>query len=869
MPLSAGDKLGPYEILDPIGAGGMGEVYKARDTRLDRIVAIKVSKTDFGERFEREARAISSLNHPHICQLYDVGPNYLVMEYIEGAPLKGPLPLDQALKYAAQICDALAAAHKKNITHRDLKPANILVARQGIKLLDFGLAKQGRGREGAVEGNSSTLTMPLTAEGQILGTLVYMSPEQLQGRETDARSDIFAFGLVLYELLTGKRAFAGSSQASVIAAILERPAPSVADIAPAALDRALRKCLAKDPDGRWQSATDLKDELEWIAQATPDAGRAILPPAVGLRLRLWQGVALAALIALGFAGWMYWTKTQPSSQLSRFEVALPENVTFTTYLSLSPDGRKLIFNATGNRPGLWIRDFSDLEWRLLPGTEGASSPFWSPDSRFLGFVVLNQLKKIDVSGGPAQTLWTVPTGFLGSGVWNRDGIIVFGSRGIGPLRKISESGGVPTELTAVDASRGELFHGLPTLMPDGKHFLYLRQGPPEVAGMYAGSLDAKPSEQPRQRLLEGSFAATYVNGYLLFMRQNTLMAQPFDADRLQLGGEPVPLAEHVATTGAIGVFSVSSNGALAYRTGTQSGGFRLTWLDRQGKTVSTLGQPGSDQGIALSPDGMHAVVRDAANDSAGDLWTLDSLHGGRSRFTFRNSPGAPAIWSPDGARIAFAAGNLLDTLYEKDSSGAGDERELLKEPGKIHFPNSLSRDGRFLLYFNPSPKTGRDVWVLPLQGDRKPVLLLGTEFNEYNARFSPDMRWIAYTSGESGRPEVYVRPFTASGPAGAPALGEGKWQVSKDGGDFPKWRGDGHEIFFQAPPNGTRKMAVDVKANGAAFEAGIPQQLFVTADDNGWDVTADGKSFLVSVPQVQQTEVPITVVLNWPAQLKK
>jgi Tol biopolymer transport system component/tRNA A-37 threonylcarbamoyl transferase component Bud32 len=852
----------------------MGEVYKARDTRLDRIVAVKVSKTEFSERFEREARAISSLNHPYICQLYDVGSNYLVMEYIEGTPVvskekPGPLPLDQALKYAAQICDALAAAHKKNITHRDLKPANILVTKQGIKLLDFGLAKQSRDREAAVGEDSSTVTMPLTAAGQLVGTLVYMSPEQLQGKEADARSDIFAFGLVLYELLTGKRAFSGSSQASVIAAILERPAPSVAEIAPAALDRALRKCLAKDPDDRWQSARDLKDELEWIAQAPPAVGQVSGLPAKSASLA-WAAAALTTLIALGLAGWMYWTKTQPSTQMSRFEVALPENVSFGTYLSLSPDGRKLVFNATGNQPGLWIRDFSDLEWRLLPGTEGAGSPFWSPDSRFLGFVAINQLKKIDVSGGPAQTLWTVPTGFLGSGVWNRDGIIVFGSRGIGPLRKISESGGVPTELTVVDGSRGELFHGLPTLMPDGKHFLYLRQGPPEVAGMYAGSLDAKPSEQPVQRLLEESFAATYVNGYLLFMRQNTLMAQPFDSDRLQLGGEPVPLAEHVATTGAIGVFSVSSNGALAYRTGTQSGGFQLTWFDRQGKIVNAIGPPGNDQGIAVSPDGTHAVVRDAANDSAGALWTLDLAHGARSRFTFRQTPGSPAIWSPDGSRIAFAGGNLLDTLYEKASSGAGDEKELFKEPGKIHFPNSWSRDGRFLLYFTPNPKTGRDIWVLPLQGDRKPVLLLGTEFSEYNARFSPDMQWIAYTSTESGRPEVYVRPFTASGPSGEPVLGEGKWQVSKDGGDFPKWRADGREILFEAPPNGTRKMAVDVKANGAAFEAGVPRQLFETASGNGWDVTPDGKNFLVAAPQAQQSnQAPITVVLNWPAQLKK
>ncbi len=870
MPLSAGDKLGPYETVAPIGAGGMGEVYKARDTRLDRIVAVKVSKTEFSERFEREARAIATLNHSHICQLYDVGPNYLVMEYIEGVPLKGPLPLDQALKYAAEICDALDAAHKKNIVHRDLKPANILITKAGVKLLDFGLAKLGP----AVKASEGTMTMALTGKGEMLGTFQYMSPEQINGQDAGPESDIFSFGLVLYEMLTGKRAFDGATPASVIAAILERPTPSVGDVAPPALDRVLKRCLEKDPENRWQSARDLKAELEWMAQAAPaqappfGAPTAPAPPAK--TLRLWQGLAaLLAVLALGLAGWMFWSKTAPPAQVIRFQVPPPDNVTVGNTVALSPDGRKLVFEAISNQDGLLIRDLDALEWRRIPGTEGASRPFWSPDSKFLAFGVKNQLKKIDVSGGPTQTLCTVPTGNVQRGSWNRDGVILF--RSGESLWKISQAGGVATAVTSIDASR-EQFHAIPTFLPDGRHFIYVRGGgSSETNGVYAGSLDAKPAEQSRERIIPGQITASYVNGYLLFLRDNTLMAQAFDAGRLQLRGEPTPLAEHVATGGVSGVFSVTPTGALAYRTEAGSDSYQLTWFDRQGKILSTFGQPGTDQGIVLSPDGTHGVVRDARDDAAGDLWTLDFARGVRTRFTFRHSPGAWEVaWSPDGSRIAYAAGNLRDTLYERASSGAGDEKELWKEASRTHFPTSWSRDGRFLLYTTRNgPKTGQDLWVLPLQSDRKPVPLLATEFNENDAVFSPDMRWIAYDSDESGRLEVYVRPFMAAGLSGAPSFGQGKWQVSKDGGDFPWWRPDGKEIIFQAPPRGTAKMAVDVKANGAAFEAGVPHRLFTAPLDYGWAVAPDGKRFLLAVPSKQEdANTPITVVLNWPAQLQ-
>jgi eukaryotic-like serine/threonine-protein kinase len=872
MPLTAGDKLGPYEILAPIGKGGMGEVYRARDPRLNRDVAIKVSAAQFSERFEREAKAIAALNHPNICQIYDVGPNYLVMEYVEGSPLKGPLPLDQTLKYAAQICDALDAAHRKNIAHRDLKPANILVTKAGVKLLDFGLAKIGP----SVKADEATMTMALTGKGEILGTLLYMSPEQVNGEEAGPPSDIFSFGLVLYEMLTGKRVFNGKSQASVIAAILERPAPSVSDVAPAALDRTLKRCLEKDPENRWQTARDLKAELEWINSA-PEPGRTAPSPSRLGKLTAIAAAALAVIVAV--TAWALWPKPSARVNSTRFQIPPPENENYTRFMAFSPDGRKLAFTTSGPRSGVWIRDLDALEPRHLAGTENAGPLFWSPDSRFIAFAAGNQLKKIEVSGGPPQTL--CEPGPVGGGDWSLDGVIVFGGFGNGPLRRVSAVGGVPTEITAVDRQRGETNHVNPTFLPDGRHFLYLIGGSPEVDGVYVGSIDAKPEEQKRERLLATRFIADYTppqdsaGGRLFFMRESTLMAQTFDAGRLELTGEPMPVAENVGNFGLRGFFSVSRSGAVAYRTGAPAAGFQITWFDRQGKNIGTFGQLSPDQGIALSADGTRAAVRDAplGLNTPGDIWTLDFARGVRTRFTFRQAGGSFAVWSPDGSRIAFAAGNLLDTLYEKASSGAGEEKELLKKPGEIKDPTSWSRDGRFLLYYNfRNPKTGQDLWVLPLEEDRKPVLLLATTFNESEGSFSPDMRWIAYTSNESGRPEVYVRPFLASGASGAsgaPSLGEGKWQVSKDGGGQAKWRADGKELIFRAP-NGS-PMAVEVTTTGAAFQAGVPKQLFALPPNVGdWDVTADGKRFLAAVPPVQQTaQTPITVVLNWEAGLKR
>ncbi len=540
------------------------------------------------------------------------------------------------------------------------------------------------------------------------------------------------------------------------------------------------------------------------------------------------------VIAAVAAGAFYFKPSAPA-RATRFEVTLPEGVQFSQYVSVSPDGHKLVFNATGEKSGLWVRDLDTLEWRHLTGTEGSSSPFWSPDSRFLGFSVGRELKKIEVAGGPPQTLCTSPS-TVGTGTWSKDNVIVFGGKPNGPLRRVPAAGGVPSDVTAVDQTRGEVYNVIPSFLPDGKHFVYVITGTPEVAGAYVGSLDAKPAEQSKDRLVATRLGVSYADGNLFFLRDGTLMAQPFDT----------------ASSSCAGSLSPSRNmWGRSYRRDflrcLPRGFWRTGWEPAPRAACST---PGST-----------ARAR---------------------RPTFRQSLGSYPVWSSDGSRIAFAAGDAVDTIYEKSASGAGEEKELLKKTDEIKLPSSWSHDGRFLLYYTFSvPKTGSDLWVLPLMGqetgDREPVLLLGTDFNESLGSFSPDMRWIAYVSNESGRGEVYVRPFVASvssGPGSSePKLGEGKWQVSRDGGTNPRWRADGKEIIFNASTGaGVPIMSVEVNGSGAAFQMGTPKQLFLASGNSGWDVTADGQRFMmiVSPGQGQQgPPTPITVVLNWQADLKK
>ncbi len=818
MPLSAGDKLGPYEILAPIGAGGMGEVYKARDTRLNRIVALKVSKSEFSERFEQEARAISALNHTHICQLYDVGPNYLVMEYIEGAPLKGPLPLGKALECAGQIASALDAAHTKKITHRDLKPANILVTKQGVKLLDFGLAKI----EKPLAVDQETMTMGLTMKGQILGTLLYMSPEQVNGQEADARSDIFSFGLVLYEMLTGKRAFEGSTSARVMGAILERPAPSIADVAPRALDGILQRCLEKDPENRWQTARDLHAALELLG---PAISPAVAPPPSPTRLA-WLVAAVATLALSALAFFHFREAPPPEPRNVRFQIPPPEKSSID-YFKLSPDGRLLAFT-TGRR--LWIRSLDTLQALALPGTEGAYRMFWSPDSQFIAFFAQGKLKKIAASGGPVQILCNAPEGY--GGTWNRDGVIVLPLSLTSGLFQVSAGGGDPVPLAQTSASTPVVQARFPEFLPDGRHFLYSGgdSGGDKLEGrsIYYGSLDGTP---PIRLLPDLISNATYVqavgtpgqagavqNGYLLFRRGEALMAQRF-------------------------------------------------------KQVGLFGPPGTYDNFRLAPDEKRIAFGKSPSGNSGnrDVWVLDSVRGVTSRLTFDPAIDDPPMWSPDGLRVVWASNRSgMFDLYVKSANGAGPEQLLVKMGAPAGWPEDWSRDGRFIIYQIPGTKTGQDIWIAPQaseSAEHKPFPYLQSQFDEKHARFSPDGRWVAYTSNESGREEVYVQSFPRSG---------SKFQISTGGGREPQWRKDGTEVFYISEDR--TLVAVPVKFTSSASEPlqlGQPKPLLpVTLMDTffvgrSYEVSNDGQRFLMPDIASGATAPPLTVVLNWQTALKK
>ncbi len=895
MPILPGRRLGPYEILTAIGAGGMGEVYKARDTRLDRIVAIKVlpthlaDRSELRERFEREAKTIASLNHPHICTLYDTGHqddiDFLVMEYLEGETLaqrlqKGALPIQQVLQYAIEIADALDKAHRKGVTHRDLKPGNIMLTKSGTKLLDFGLAKLKQEAAPAIpDSQLPTMKSAITGEGTILGTLQYMAPEQLEAKEADVRTDIFAFGVVVYEMATGKKAFAGKSQASVISAIMSsdpQPISSLQPMTPPALDRVIKRCLAKEPDERWQSPADLTNELKWIAEG---GSQAALPGSVATKPRsrerlAWSiaAVMFAGLVAaLGVGAFAYFERAPEETQSVRFFVSLPETWNLARQLAatgappaplaVSPDGRRIAFVATkaDRKSLLWVRSLDTLTAQALAGTEGALRPFWSPDSRFLGFFADGKLKKIDVSGGPPITLCDASGG--GGGAWSRDGVIVFSPAPFSALEKVSASGGAPAPATKL--SPGDAIHVRPAFLPDGKHFLYRSGTSGHGDPVYLASLD---SSDRKLLLNSDSTNVLYSQGYLLFLRDTTLMAQRFDTRHLVLTGDVFPIAESIQTQGALnpyGLFSVSENGVLVYQAGRGTVGSQLVWFDRTGKQIGVLGDSTAFADPELSPDGKR--LSDNKPAEAGntiDIWLYDLTRGLPTRFTFGENA-TLSIWSPDGSRVVFASNQKGHfDLYQKASSGAGAEEVLLQD-SLDKFPESWSPDGRFILYRSAGASTSFNLFVLPLSGDRKPFpfLNIDTKFTMLFGQFSPDGQWVVYTSTESGRTEIYVAPFPGPG---------GKWQISTAGGSSPRWRRDGAEIFYLAPDN--KLMAATVNGKGSSFEVGAVRPLFQT-DSIGsistYAVSADGQRFLINTTSEQAASAPITVVLNWTAGLKK
>jgi Tol biopolymer transport system component/predicted Ser/Thr protein kinase len=848
--LQKGQRLGPYEILAPIGKGGMGEVYKARDTRLQRDVAIKVCAAQFSERFEREARVIASLNHPNICQLYDVGPNFLVMELVEGKTLSGPLPMDMVLNYARQIAEALEAAHEKGIVHRDLKPANVKITPAGaVKVLDFGLAQAAEEPSSADPGNMTTLTMSPTRAGMILGTAPYMSPEQARGVAVDKRADIWAFGCVLYEMITGKQAFHGETTSDILAAVLKEE-PDWSRI-PARVQPLLQRCLVKNPKHRLR---DIGDAM-LLLDRTPE----VAPPR-----RPWPWVAVAAVLAVGFAAvsFLHLREAAPEARLISASIMPPEKAEFNFVggyynpPALSPDGRRIVFGVRGadGKTQLWMRPLDSAAAQPLAGTDGAVLPFWSPNNRSIAFFADGKLKRIDVAGGPALTLADAPTPSGGS--WSPQDVIVY-APGSGPLQQVAAGGGTPKPATTLEPAH-DYAHRFPWFLPDGRHFLFADQAQVSSsdAMLRVGALDS----QELKTIGPASFNTMYANSHLLYLRWNTLMAQPFDEKRLATTGEAAPIAEQVRTrfggSVTVGLFSVSPEGLLAYQAGS-AGNEQLTWFDRSGKPVGTLGDAGDFWSLDFSPDRKSVAV--TRLDQNQDIWLYDTARGLATRFTFSPAAERNPVWSPDGRWIVYDSNaNGQNELYRKAVDGTG-SAELLPASG---VPASWSPDGKFLLYSRADPKMMVDTWVLPLGAPSgvpsKPFRWQDTPFRKVLAKFSPDGRWLAYQSNESGRSEIYAARFPGPG---------GKRQISTSGGFFPRWREDGKEIFYVA--NGV------LMAAGVSIKAGIEVSVVrslgirVGTPHYKYDVSADGQRFLVVTPREQKSSEPLTLVQNWTALLKK
>jgi len=887
MTVATGTRLGPYEVVALIGAGGMGEVYRAHDTRLNRDVALKVLPEAFSRdtqrmaRFEREAKLLASLNHPNIAAIYGIeesGPiRALVMELVEGPNLSerirgGPVPVDEALPIARQVADAVEYAHENNVIHRDLKPANIKVKADGmVKVLDFGLAKamSDDPTEGDMS-NSPTLSMAATMQGVILGTAAYMAPEQAKGKRVDRRADVWAFGVVLYEMLVGKQLYEGETIPETLASVMKE-APALENLpadTPPAIRNLLRRCLEKNVKRRLQHAGEARIIIEDVISGVAPAEAEAAPTARGHRLfgRMAAGAAAVLLLALAGLSFVHFREVPPDERVLRLSVRLPED-SLVPFFALSPDGRRLViggnFGDRTNVAQLWLRALDSPELQPLAGTDAARTPFWSPDGRYIGFFAEGKLKTVLATGGPAQAL--CDSGLGGGGAWNRDGVILF-SPGGGPLQRVTAAGG---DCAAVTKPEEGSSHRLPVFLPDGNHFFYVVTGGDAAKrGIYLASLDNPDG----RRLLADQSSVVFVppasgseNSHILFLREETLMAQPFDGRALQLVGEVFPVVDQASmtfTTSQVAA-SASDNGILVYLAGAGRN-HQYTWFDRSGKELGKVGSVGTQRSVVLSPDDKFAAIPRGA---ASGLWLRELNRDLETRFTFSPITGNSPVWSPDGSRVVFSSGA---DLYRKDAHGGAQEEALLSNANRKR-ASDWSRDGRFLLYTEEDQGNRGDLWILPdplgKPGDSKPYPFLQTEFVESQGQFSLDGRWIAYTSTESGREEVYVRPF-----AGGPSSPSGKWLVSSDGGNEPRWRRDGKELFYLGRSgNGRRVMAVPIQTGpSSVFESGAPAPLFVfpviaivpQSNSFAYGVAADGERFLANV-LADSGSPTLNVVVNW------
>jgi len=876
--LSAGEKLGHYEIVGLVGAGGMGEVYRARDSRLRRSVAIKVLPNEVSrhperrQRFEREGRSVAALNHPNVVSIYDVGEArgiyFLVTELVDGEPLRtADLGVGKALEIAVQITSGLAAAHHAGIVHRDLKPANILLTRSGqVKILDFGLAKLS---EETSNGGAQSETLK-TQTGMVMGTVNYMSPEQLRGGPTDQRSDIFSFGVILYELLAGQRAFAGTT-AEVMAAILNDDLPELPETVPPGVRQIVAHCVEKDPGKRFQSASDLGFAIAALAQGS---GRVASTPApVGKRhsRQVWiAAAAVAALIGAAFA-FGYFTHRVPDLGAIRLSLTPPVN-SDEFDLAISPDGSRIAF---GDDMGLWLRSLASLTAQKLPGTEGAIRPFWSPDGRSLGFITPDGVKKMDFSGGQATVQRVTPFAgyFFGGGAWNQRGVILFQPDQTGSgLYQVPASGGTPSPATTISLARHEIAHRYPQFLPDGRHFLYwVWSAVEENTGVYIGSLDQK------EKMMQGPLVRTWREahyaepGYLLFLQGTALMARRFDPQKLTFTGDPRPLPEHldlqIQWTGEA-AFSTSSTGVLVYEEARAPSPAHVVLTGRDGNQLRTIEAPPGSGSPSLDPSERNVVFYAEDENAIEDLWRIDLERGVSSRVTSGGASNREPLWSPDGSRIAFRSNRYgVFDLFAKNADGSGEEELLVKSP-HTKLLSSWSMDGRFLVYdeVDPISKFRRDMWVLPLEGDRKPTLFLRTGFNTIEGALSPvrddqGNLWMAYDSNETGSAEIYLRQFqpgALSGPTGP------KLRISANGGVLPVWRKDGRELFYLQK---RALMAVDVKLT-ATPQIGVPHKLFDAPSIDSFSVFGNGQRFLFLNPAVVSSPAKIDVVLNWTAGLK-